>query len=194
MTILNDYIENKEIIIVGTGVGERSKTNGYYYANLNSNCLWNVLKRRKWIDEIPNTTSQFDKIIDSSIFGFTDLVKDYSGNDNKVLQKYFRLNERNRIKINPKYLTKPELLKHDLNSLISKLHNKEYVIINGKPLMKILSGKDNFEYGIIENKNLLQSIGIENSKIIFIRNTVIRNAKTRQEVENKIIEILKIID
>lgn len=194
MTILNDYIENKEIIIIGTGVGERSRTKGYYYANLYSNCLWSVLKRKNWINEIPNTTIEFEKIINSSVFGFTDLVKDYSGNDNKVLQKYYRLNERNKIKVNPKYLTKPKLLIRDINSLISKLHNKNYVIINGKPLMKILSGKDNLEYGIIENENLLQTIGIENSKIIFMRNTVIRNAKTRQEVENKIIKILKIID
>ena len=95
MTILNDYIENKEIIFVGTGVGKRSKTNGYYYANLNSNCLWSVLKRKKWINEIPTTSDDFDKIIESSVFGFTDLVKDYSGNDNKVLQKYFKLDEKN---------------------------------------------------------------------------------------------------
>jgi hypothetical protein len=194
MTILNDFIENKETIIVGTGVGERSRINGYYYANINSNCLWSVLKRKKWINDIPNTSADFEKIIESSDFGFTDLVKDYSGNDNKVLQKYFKLNEKNKININPKYLIKPELLKHDIDSLISKLHDKNYVIINGKPLMKILCGKDNFEYGIIENKKILQSIGIKNSKLIFMRNTVIRNAKTRQEVETKIIEILKIID
>jgi len=101
--MLIDFIKNKKIIIVGTGVGKKSAKEGYYYANHNSNCFWNVVFRLNWIDRIPNNKIEFDTIMSNSSFGFTDLVKDYSGNDNKVLKKYFKTVE-DKIKVDFKYL------------------------------------------------------------------------------------------
>ena len=122
------------------------------------------------------------------------MVKDYSGGDNKVLQKYYRLNSRNKISIHPDYLSNENSLQRDLQSLVSKLHNKDYIIINGKPLMKIISGSDRWEYGLICEKSAINKIGIQNSRIIFIRNTVIRNVNERESIINKISNMLKIIN
>ncbi len=191
MNILDDYITNKRIIIIGTGVGNRSSNVGYYYANLHSNCMWQVLKRKGWVDKIPINKIEFDEIINHSEFGFTDLVKDYSGSDNKVLLKYYRLNEKGKLKIHPNYLQDPDLLEHDKKILINKLHDINYTIVNGKPLMKILSGRDNYDYGEITDKLTKEKIGIKNSRIIFIRNSVIRSEKKREEIIEKILNSLK---
>lgn len=130
---------------------------------------------------------EFSEIISNSEFGFTDLVKDYSGCDNKVLLKYYRLNEKGKLKIHPKFLSQPDLFEYDKNKLIDKLHDRDYVIINGKLLMKILSERDTYDYGEIKDNFIKEKIGIRKSRIFFIRNSVIRNEKIREEIIVKIL-------
>jgi hypothetical protein len=194
MNVLDDYILDKRIIIVGTGVGKRSSDVRFYYANLHSNCMWDVLIRKGWVNKIPDNHIEFTEVVNNSEFGFTDLVKDYSGSDNKVLLKYYRLNEKGKLKIHPKFLSQSDLLEYDKKVLIDKLHDKDCVIINGKPLMKILSGGDTYDYGEINNNSVKEKIGIRNSKIIFIRNSVMRNGNQREEIIAKILDALKTVE
>jgi hypothetical protein len=105
--------------VVGTGVGQISANQGYYYANRNSNCFWNVALQLNWIKNIPQSKFDFEELMATSEFGFTDIVKDYSGNDNKVLSKYFYPTN-GRIKVDFKKLKNESLFNKDKYILLIK--------------------------------------------------------------------------
>jgi double-stranded uracil-DNA glycosylase len=89
MPILPDLLEhNLKVIFCGTAVSKESAGLGIYYASSN-NIFWNILYK---IDLTPYQLSpqEYPKLLDFGI-GLTDLVKEFCGNDNDLIEGTFNL-------------------------------------------------------------------------------------------------------
>lgn len=131
MSLPDVLAPNLLILFCGTAAGEKSASEGAYYAH-HTNRFWKTL-HKIGLTEAELTPTQYEKLKDYKI-GLTDLVKDHIGSDEKLTVKESDIQNINRI---------IEEFKPRIFAFTSKRTAKEFLSLR------------NVEYGVIctPNKN-----------------------------------------